>query len=141
LLLSDGELINPWVACALPDLGHSQMLWLTHHLQPCSISPGERLSFSLHDGDALILVTGGCLEARQPDGATEKSPPASLGEGSHLLASQLPAEIELRAAQDASLDILKVTGLEFTRWLAETPGALATLQGARLPCRRGEGRA
>jgi putative ABC transport system ATP-binding protein len=32
LLLSDGELINPWIASALPDLGHTQMLWLTHHI-------------------------------------------------------------------------------------------------------------
>jgi putative ABC transport system ATP-binding protein len=140
LLLSDGELINPWVACALPALSHSQMLWLTHHLQSRSISPGERLPFPLHEGDGLILVTGGCLEARLPDGVSDNPPVASLGEGSHLLASQLPGGIELRAAQDASLEFLSVAGPEFTRWLAEMPSALATLQESHLPCRRGESR-
>ena len=34
MLISDGELINPWVASALHGLSHSPMLWLTHHLQP-----------------------------------------------------------------------------------------------------------
>ena len=138
LLLSDGELINPWVACALPGLGHSQMLWLTHHLQPRSLSPGERLPFDLHDGDGLILVTGGCLEARQPD----HSLVASLGEGSHLLASELkgtfPAGVELRAAREAPLEIFQAAGPEFARWLGETPGARAALQEAGTPCRRVE---
>ena len=140
LLLSDGELINPWVACALPELGHSQMLWLTHHLQSSSIPPGEILPFALQDGDGLILVTGGCMEARQLDGSPDRRLIASLEEGSCLLASQLQQNFELRAGQEASLEILQISGLEFARWLEETPDALRVLQEARVPCRSGEDR-
>lgn len=57
LLLSDGELINPWVAQALPDLSHSHMLWLTHRLKAQTLPAGVSLP-----APALFLVTDGNLE-------------------------------------------------------------------------------
>jgi putative ABC transport system ATP-binding protein len=40
LLLSDGELVNRWIANAFPELEHSRLLWLTH-LMDISIRPAD----------------------------------------------------------------------------------------------------
>ena len=143
LLISDGELINPWVACALPDLDHSQMLWLTHHLQYRSSLAGEVLTYAMDGSEGLLLVTGGCLELRQPEGIQDRPPLARLGEGSWLLTSELrryyPAGIELTAGQNTPLEFLLVEGAEFARWLGETPGVEAALRGRPLPWQSTEG--
>jgi len=57
LLLSDGELIDPWVAEVFHELPHNQMLWLTHNLQSRTLSLGEAI-----EAPGLCLVTGGQLE-------------------------------------------------------------------------------
>ncbi len=66
LLISDGELISPWVASALHGLSHSPMLWLTHHLQPRTQSTGEPLGLDTSGADWMVLVTAGCLELSAP---------------------------------------------------------------------------
>ncbi len=53
LLLSNGELIHPAVAQALPLLSHEQMLEVTHLAQVRTFMPGEVL---IHQGEALQLI-------------------------------------------------------------------------------------
>ncbi len=62
LLLSDGELIHPWVANSFPGLNHNHMLWLTHHLQVRSVPAGAPVLDPDKPLPGIILVTGGHLE-------------------------------------------------------------------------------
>jgi ABC-type lipoprotein export system ATPase subunit len=62
LLLSDGELVNPWVAGAFPTLAHSQMLWLTHHLQTQSQPPRAVIASTNALPTGLFLLGSGHVE-------------------------------------------------------------------------------
>ena len=43
LLIADGEVVNRWVARALPQLSHQQMLKATHDLKPMQFAPGQSI--------------------------------------------------------------------------------------------------
>jgi putative ABC transport system ATP-binding protein len=134
LLLSDGELINPWVASALPDLGHSQMLWLTHHLQPRLIQPGAELPGIDAPGDWLILVTAGRLELLDYPGITGAQARQRLEPGSFISSLSLQRDGVGRPPLDLGIEepveLLVVEGPEFQRWLSQNPANRAALERA-----------
>ena len=130
MLLSDGELISPWVASALPDLGHSQMLWLTHHLQPRLIQPSAELPGMDASGDWLILVTAGRLGVSDYPG----NPGLHLGPGSFVSSLSLQKDgvghVPRKLWADEALELLVIDGPEFQRWLSQTPANRLALEGA-----------
>lgn len=61
-LIADGEIVNEYVAKALPLLDHQLMLEATHNLQPIQYKPGETI---LREGDRpekFYIVTQGIAE-------------------------------------------------------------------------------
>jgi len=134
LLLSDGELINPWVASALPDLGHSQMLWLTHHLEPRVIQPSAEPPVLDASGDWLILVTAGRLELSGHSGHPDAQARRRLGPGGFLSSLSLQREGGGRSSPnleaDEPVELLVVEGPEFQRWLSQNPANRLALDGA-----------
>ena len=63
-------MIHPGVAQALPDLAHSQMLWLTHQMKSANLHAGAPVG--AHAG--LVIVLGGELELfehAQPDASSD----------------------------------------------------------------------
>jgi putative ABC transport system ATP-binding protein len=134
LLLSDGELINPWVASALPDLGHSQMLWLTHHLEPRLIMPGAQVHGIDASGDWLLLVTGGRLEFSDYVGNPGAPAGLRLEAGSFISSLSLQRDGSGRAAlklkAQEPVELLIVAGPEFQLWLSQNPANRAALEVA-----------
>jgi len=130
MLLSDGELISPWVASALPDLGHNQMLWLTHHLQPRLIQPSAELPGMDASGDWLILVTAGRLGVSDYPG----NPGLHLGPGSFVSSLSLQKDgvghVPRKLWADEALELLVIDGPEFQRWLSQNPANRLALEGA-----------
>lgn len=131
LLISDGELINPWVASALPHLGHSQLLWLTHNLKARQLPAGAIVPDLHSQGDWLILVAGGQLEVLDDRGRHHEQPLMRLGAGNALSSLDLQAsgikQPRLRAAGEA-VEFLVTEGQELKRWLNETPTNRSILQ-------------
>ncbi len=131
LLISDGELINPWVASALPHLGHSQLLWLTHNLKARQLPAGAIVPDLHSQGDWLILVAGGQLEVLDDRGGHREQPLMRLGAGNALSSLDLQAsgikQPRLRAAGEA-VEFLVTEGQELKRWLNETPTNRSILQ-------------
>jgi len=128
LLLSDGELINPWVAACFPELPHSQMLWLSHHLQERSLDEPRRL-----DGSTcgLWLFTGGTVQAHL--NGTSQARPVTLQPGHFLSALELQAagaQLILSPNGDGPASALHLDGDAFRKWLQEAPDARRTLQQA-----------
>jgi ABC-type lipoprotein export system ATPase subunit len=132
LLISDGELINPWVANALHNLSHSHMLWLTHNLRPQSFAPGTVVHNGQDHGEWLLLVIAGCLEVLDPNDSGQIV--ASLEQGAHLASLNLGeaglSKAFLRAGGEEPLEILQVEGPDFRRWLVENPAAQAEVERA-----------
>ncbi len=131
LLISDGELINPWVASALPHLGHSQLLWLTHNLKARQLPAGAIVPDLHSQGDWLILVAGGQLEVLDDRGGHHEQPLMRLGAGNALSSLDLQAsgikQPRLRAVGEA-VEFLVTEGQELKRWLNETPTNRSILQ-------------
>jgi putative ABC transport system ATP-binding protein len=123
LLLSDGELINPWVASALHGLGHSRMLWLTRHLQPRSFPAGTPVLLDGGDTPWMLLVTSGCLEASVTARAGDIPYIMGLDEGSLITSFDKQAagvdQIAFRAGGPEPLELLIGSGPEFAPGLAE----------------------
>jgi putative ABC transport system ATP-binding protein len=134
LLISDGEIINPWVAGALHHVNHSQMLWLTHHLKPKMLLPGETLKLDLTADDWLLLVTGGRLDMMAAAHNGDRPAIAHLNSGSFLSSHDLKTDTwagsSIKASLEEPLEVLVVEGPEFQHWLKETPSAQAGLQQA-----------
>lgn len=131
LLISDGELINPWVASALPHLGHSQLLWLTHNLKARQLPAGAIVPDLHSQGEWLILVAGGQLEVLDDRGRHHEQPLMRLGAGNALSSLDLQAsgikQPRLRAVGEA-VEFLVTEGQELKRWLNETPTNRSILQ-------------
>ena len=121
LLISDGELINHWVASALPHLANDQMLWLTHHLKPQGLEAGAAVREPQAQGEWLILVTAGRLELLSGHGANGEGVVASLGTGTQLNSLELRnsglAASSLRAGAEEGVQLLVANGSEFQHWL------------------------
>ena len=71
VLIADGEIVNEYVAHALPTLTHQQMLKATHNIQPVHYEPGAIIIEQGSIGDKLYIVTKGMAEVtlRRPDQA------------------------------------------------------------------------
>jgi len=134
LLLSDGELINPWVASAFSDLSYSQMLWLTHHLRPVKFESGEAVDLSRFSPEWVALVDQGQLEVLDAVDGPGGQLIDVLGSGGFLSSFDLhahgDARLSFRADGTEPLELLVLEGEEFRHWLGETPALGAILQEA-----------
>jgi putative ABC transport system ATP-binding protein len=134
LLISDGELISPWVAGALPWLEHNHMLWLTHHLRPHLLAAGSSLESPNREADWLFYITDGCMELySEKDGKTDTDHMLfKMNPGAYLSSFGLRALLSggycLRAAADQSAEIMMVTGADFSAWIAHAPRVQERLQ-------------
>jgi len=62
ILIADGEIVNEWVAKALPMLTHTQMLEATHYIEPEHFEPGQVIMRQGQAGDNFYIITRGNVE-------------------------------------------------------------------------------
>ena len=65
-LIADGEIVNEYVAKALPTLPQSQMLWATRHAKALSYKPGSMIISEGTNADAFYIVSKGTVEVVLP---------------------------------------------------------------------------
>ena len=133
LLLSDGELISPWVAHAFPNLTHSQMLWLTHNLRSQSIPPMASISSANGQPPGLWLVTGGQLDVLTGNGSGKESL-IRVQPGEYIAAlgdiSNGHGTFTLRAYSDKPVEILTLERPILEQWLRSNPDLMTYLEGS-----------
>lgn len=125
LLLADGELVNPWIAAAFPEMGHSQLLWLTHHMQPGMLNAGQTLVCPGGAAPGLCVVQAGSLEVRALGGG-QAANLQSFGSGAFLCADDLQdmaAENLVVRAGEIGAELLGLPEAEFRHWLVADPAA------------------
>ena len=128
LLLSDGELINPWVATAYPDLSHNHMLWFSHQLKPLSLPPGGYLSKPPHADLGLCIITGGAITLGWEGKPFRQSLDAGEGFSKLDLAHTGWQGITIQACAEKPAELLAIDKATFDHWLAETPLAQTSLE-------------
>jgi energy-coupling factor transporter ATP-binding protein EcfA2 len=103
MLLVDGEIINEYVAKALPTLTPEQMVDATRNLQPMHFEPGATILQEGMPGGNFYIITQGKAEVvlRQPEGNDVIV--ARLGEGSISARSSWCAAEERRHVRASSI--------------------------------------
>jgi len=65
-LITDGEIVNEYVARALPTLTHEQLLAATHKIMPHQYDPGAMILIEGKDNDKFYIVSKGIVEVVLP---------------------------------------------------------------------------
>ncbi len=132
VLIADGEIVNEYVARALPTLTHQQMLHATRRLQPLHFPPGATIIQEDTHGDQFFIVTRGVANVflRRP-GASDVmvagyGPGQYFGEIEALRGGKWRATI--RAAPDAPVDVVALDRETFAQLLAESEATRAVIE-------------
>jgi CRP-like cAMP-binding protein len=124
LLIADGEIVNEYVARALPTLNEALLLRATHQVEPTRFAPGETLIRQGAIGHQFYIITRGQVEVALTGHSGEDVIVA------HMRPGQYTGEIELRrhersiatvrATRDAPVEALAIDESEFNELVNES---------------------
>ena len=150
LVISDGELVNEWLAKALPHVDHSTLLALHHAAEPQEISAGQGVAGAEGaDQNSLVVVTRGQVEVlaagKNGEAAVDLLQAGRLYAGSGQAGSEerkgiletlkagmrgrSGAATRLRAAEGGA-EVLVVKAEVFARLLAASPELMQAIESA-----------
>ena len=124
LLIVDGEIVNEFVARALPLLNPQQLLSATHKLQPVVYAPGETILIEGEPADRFYIVTKGRAEValKRPGGSDvvvmRPGPGEYFGEVELMRGANNIATV--RAIIDAPVEVVTLDRSAFAELLAES---------------------
>jgi ABC-type lipoprotein export system ATPase subunit len=124
VLIADGEIVNEYVARALPTLTHQQMMRATRKLLPLRVAPGAAIIQEDAHGDQFFIVTSGCVNVylRRPAGSdvmvAAYGPGQYFGEIEALRGGKWRATI--RAAAEAPVELVALDRDTFVQLLSES---------------------
>lgn len=122
LLLSDGELVNNWIASAFPQLPHSRLLWLTHLMERRTFHAEQPIPLPDDSPVALYLFTSGPVEFVTRNGFFGKHK-VRLDKGEYLSLPDVrqfsPDVLGLRSANGDEIEALVLNQDAFKNWMAE----------------------
>lgn len=120
MLLSDGELVNNWIARAFPQLPDQRLLWLTNSVQYRSFERGETIPLPNHPQAAMYLFTSGQVEFVTRNGFFGKQK-VRLDPGEYLAKPDLHTFTDdvlgLRSANDQKVETLVLDQVTFQGWM------------------------
>jgi ABC-type lipoprotein export system ATPase subunit len=139
LLIVDGEIVNEYVARALPLLTPQQLLKATHMLDPMHFEPGATILQEGEPGDRFYIVTKGRAEValKRPGGSDVVVMRPGVGEyfGEVELMRGSQNIATVRAIAEAPVEVVSLDRQEFTSLLAEsevTRDAMAMIAEKRM---------
>ncbi len=133
MLLSDGELINSWIANAFPQLPHSRLLWLTHQMRTQSFGIEQSIPLPDHSQAALYLFTSGPVEFITSNGFFGNHK-VLLNQGEYLSLPDIKNFNEdvlgLRSVNGEKVEALVLDRNTFQSWMEEDQADLTSLTSA-----------
>jgi ABC-type lipoprotein export system ATPase subunit len=133
-LIADGELVNEYLARALPTLSFDQMLAATRQLKHRRYDAGAMIITEGHNSDAFYIVAKGRVEVvlprhDQPDVvALELGPGRYFGEMEFFHERRNRASI--RACSSSAVEVLELTYDQLSELLGQSEATRDTLQKA-----------
>jgi len=125
VLIVDGEVVNEYVARALPSLSPQLMLEATHRVQAMTFQPGATIIKENEPGQNFYIISKGTAEVvlKRPSGedvvADRLQPGQYFGEVSLLHSSRTIAAV--RAIPEAPVDVLALDAVSFQNLLEASP--------------------
>jgi ABC-type lipoprotein export system ATPase subunit len=132
VILADGEIVNEYLAQALPSLTPQQMLEASRKAQAITFPPGATVIHEGTQGDHFYIITSGAAEvALKREGGTDviaalMTPGQCFGEISLFSGSRTQASV--RAVPETGLDVLALDRETFTGLMAESPAFHETIR-------------
>jgi ABC-type lipoprotein export system ATPase subunit len=139
VIIADGEVVNEYVAQALPSLTPQLMLEASRKARTLSFQPGATIIQEGAQGENLYIISRGSAEVtlKRPGGndviASRLDPGQSFGEISLITHSRTVASV--RAAAEAPVEVLALDESTFDGLCSESPdfrGAMQSMVQARL---------
>jgi ABC-type lipoprotein export system ATPase subunit len=134
VLITDGEIVNEYVARALPTLSPDQLLAATHKVQARQYAPGAMILEEGKDSDSFHVVSKGTVEVILPRPRQAEIPVLELGPGKFF------GEIEffhdrrnrasIRAGKGGPVDVLTMDYESLAELLADSEATREALQQA-----------
>jgi ABC-type lipoprotein export system ATPase subunit len=133
VLIADGEVVNEYVARALPTLSPALMLEVSHRARQVRFAPGETIIRKDSPAELFYIITEGLAEVtlRRPNGTDvvvdRMGPGQYFGEISLYTSKRTVASVS--AAPEAPVLALAIDQPMFQRLLEESPEFRTIMQG------------
>lgn len=139
ILLADGEIVNEYIAKALPLLTHEQMIRATRVMQPMHFEPGATILHEGEPGDTFYIITQGVAEITLPRPESTDVVVSTLGVGQYFGEIKMlrggHSTATVRAAEHAPVEVVAIDHDAFMDLLNEsesTRDAIEQIANARL---------
>ena len=134
-LIADGEIVNEYVARALPTLTHDQLLAATHKIKPLLYEPGAMILMEGKNNDAFYVVSKGTVEVVLPRPNQSYVVALELGPGKYFGEMEFFHErrnrASIRAGRGGPVEVLAMDYATLGSLLGESePTREALLQAA-----------
>ena len=131
-LITDGEIVNEYVAKALPTLAHDQLLEATRKLKPEHYEPGAVIVQQGSQGDHFYIVSKGTVEITLQRPNTTDVVVAQLGEGQYFGEMELlhghGRSASVRASEHTPVEVLALDYKTFNSLLSESKATLEAIE-------------
>ena len=133
-LITDGEIVNEFVAKALPTLTHEQLLAATHKIQPRQYDPGAMILTEGKDNDKFYIVSKGIVEVVLPRPNQSDVVILQLGPGKYFGEIAFfhgeKSRASIRAAESNPVEVLTMDYATLNALLSESEPTLEALHQA-----------
>lgn len=148
VIIADGEVVDEYLARALPALSEDQLLWATHNVESLVFPPGAAV---IHEGsppENFYIITRGRVDIvlQQPGGSEIVATTMGVGQyfGEIALLRGGSNNATVRAGSDTGVEVIALDHGEFGQLVAESPAtkeAIERVVGERLAENRAARRA
>jgi putative ABC transport system ATP-binding protein len=125
VIIADGEVIDEYLARALPALSEAQLIWATHQLETLWYPPGAAI---IHEGtppDNFYIIAKGRVEVVLQQSSGSEIVVATMGVGQYFGEIALlrggTHNATVRAGFDTGVEVIALDHDEFGRLMAESP--------------------
>ena len=133
-LIADGEIVNEYVAKALPTLTHQQLLAATHRISARQYEAGAMILTEGRDNDQFYIVSKGTVEIVLPRPNQSDVVIAQLGPGKYFgeiaFFHHGKANASVRASESGPVEVLAIRYEQLNEVLAQSEAAYEALHQA-----------
>src|ERR1041384_247211 len=133
-LIADGEIVNEYVAQALPTLTHAQLLAATHTIKAREYEPGAMILTEGKDNDKFYIVSKGLVEVVLPRPNQSDVVILQLGPGKYFgeiaFFHHGKSNASIRAAESGPVEVLAIRYEQLNELLNQSEVTRAALHQA-----------
>jgi ABC-type lipoprotein export system ATPase subunit len=125
VIIADGEVIDEYLARALPALSEDQLIWATHNIETLAYPPGAAIIREGTPPDNFYIITRGRVDIvlQQPGGSEIVVTTMGVGQyfGEIALLRGGTHNATVRAGWDTGVEVIALDHGEFERLVTESP--------------------